>query len=144
MWCDSSVDPFLVVAGESSLQWRLPRRTKQELLTVKSNIWRRNKVENGTFGDKIHGFFQGILNFQKSYHFPFTSLNVINCMCTHKNSTAFRPLIFSEYTSAQQHYVQVGYTGFCPSRTVNVGSADRNVCRCAFNEMWLSLRRFWT
>jgi hypothetical protein len=52
-------------------------------------------------------------------------------MCAHKNSTTFRPLIFSEHTSAQQHYVRVGYTGFCPSRTVNVGSADRNVCRSA-------------
>ena len=52
-------------------------------------------------------------------------------MCAYKNSTAFRPLIFSEHTSAQQHHVQVRYTGFCPTRTVNVGSEDRNVCRCA-------------
>lgn len=125
-----SVDPFLVVAGESYLQWRLPRRTKQELLTLKSNIWRRNKVEDETFGDKVHGFYQGILNVQKSPFFG-TGVRVINGMFARKNSTAFRPLISSEHTSAQQHYVQVGYTGFCTNRTVNVGIADRTLCRCA-------------
>ena len=36
LWMETGVSPFVIVIGRLFLQRRLPRRTKQELLTVKS------------------------------------------------------------------------------------------------------------
>ena len=51
-------------------------------------------------------------------------MSKFNCIYAHKKSMAFPAEIFMKLTNAQQHYVQLSYTTFHPSGTINLGSTN--------------------